>query len=96
MTPPSTWGAPPISEAERERRAIELAKALGLMERRSKRSKRGGPSCEDCYFHRHLLCALDLDGPCATFRPDSPDGLAPPLQPALLPRRADGELQEAA
>ena len=37
-------------------------------------------SCEECFFRRNLLCALDLDAPCATFRPDSPDGLRPPQQ----------------
>jgi hypothetical protein len=37
-------------------------------------------SCEDCYFRCNLLCALDLDEPCATFRPDHPDGLRPPRQ----------------
>ena len=37
-------------------------------------------SCEACYFRRNLLCALRLDEPCATFRPDSPDGLRPPQQ----------------
>ena len=37
-------------------------------------------SCEQCFFHRNMLCALDLDAPCATFRPDSPDGLRPPKQ----------------
>jgi hypothetical protein len=37
-------------------------------------------SCEDCYFRRNLLCALDLAEPCATFRPDSPEGLRPPRQ----------------
>jgi hypothetical protein len=38
------------------------------------------PRCEDCYF-RHLgLCALDLDAPCSTFRPYSPEGLRPPSQ----------------
>jgi hypothetical protein len=26
-------------------------------------------TCEDCYFRRNLLCALELDEPCATFRP---------------------------
>jgi hypothetical protein len=25
--------------------------------------------CEDCYFHQNMLCALDLDKPCTTFRP---------------------------
>ena len=37
-------------------------------------------TCEDCYFGRNLLCALSLDEPCATFRPDTPDGLRPPQQ----------------
>ena len=37
-------------------------------------------ACEDCYFRRNLLCALALDEPCATFRPDNPDGLRPPQQ----------------
>jgi hypothetical protein len=37
-------------------------------------------ACEDCFFHRNLLCALDLDDPCPTFRPDSPEGLRPPQQ----------------
>ena len=37
-------------------------------------------SCEDCFFHKNLLCALNLDEPCATFRPDHPDGLRPPQQ----------------
>jgi len=37
-------------------------------------------TCEDCYFGRNMLCALALDEPCATFRPDHPDGLRPPSQ----------------
>lgn len=44
------------------------------------------PSCEQCYFHRNLLCALDLSEPCATFRADRPEGLVPPRQPVLLMR----------
>ena len=44
------------------------------------------PSCEDCYFRRNLLCALELDDPCATFRADRPEGLVPPRQPVLLMR----------
>ena len=43
-------------------------------------------SCEDCFFRRRSLCALGLDAPCPTFRPDTPDGLVPPRQPALLMR----------
>ena len=37
-------------------------------------------SCEDCFFRQHLLCALDCDAPCPTFRPNHPDGLRPPQQ----------------
>lgn len=38
------------------------------------------PRCEDCFFMRNLLCALPEPQPCATFRPDHPDGLRPPQQ----------------
>ena len=37
-------------------------------------------SCEDCFFKRNLLCALDSDEPCPTSRPYHPDGLRPPQQ----------------
>ncbi len=37
-------------------------------------------TCEECFFRRNLLCALDLSEACATFRPDGPDGLRPPRQ----------------
>jgi hypothetical protein len=37
-------------------------------------------TCDDCFFRCHELCALDLDQPCSTFRPDSPEGLRPPSQ----------------
>ncbi len=37
-------------------------------------------ACEDCFFERNLLCALQVDEPCPTFRPDSPEGLRPPQQ----------------
>ena len=43
-------------------------------------------SCDECYFRCNLLCALNLDEPCATFRPDRPEGLVPPRQPVLLMR----------
>jgi len=39
-----------------------------------------------------MLCALDLDEPCGTFRESRPEGLVPPRQPMLLlrpPRWAD-------
>jgi hypothetical protein len=25
-------------------------------------------TCEDCYFKQNMLCALQLDEPCVTFR----------------------------
>ena len=43
-------------------------------------------SCEDCYFRKNLLCALELEEPCTTFRPNRPEGLVPPRQPVLLMR----------
>jgi hypothetical protein len=37
-------------------------------------------SCEDCFFGQNLLCAISSSGPCATFRPNYPEGLRPPSQ----------------
>ena len=42
-------------------------------------------TCQDCYFHRHGLCALALERPCPTFRAAG-RVLEPPRQPQLLPR----------
>jgi hypothetical protein len=36
-------------------------------------------SCDECYFRRNLLCALELPEPCATFRPNEAQ-LKPPQQ----------------
>lgn len=58
------------------------------------REKKKVPSCEDCYFRQKMLCALDLEEPCGTFRESRPEGLVPPRQPMLLlrpPRWADRE-----
>jgi hypothetical protein len=67
--------------------ATEIAESLGLRRKGTvKRRRKNGRSCEDCFFHRHMLCALDLDAPCSTFRPDGDRGLVPPRQPALLYR----------
>jgi len=33
-----------------------------------------------------MLCALQVDEPCATFRENRPEGLVPPRQPVLLMR----------
>ncbi|CAB4933261.1 unannotated protein [freshwater metagenome] len=37
-------------------------------------------SCDACFFQRNLLCALELESACVTFRPDHPEGLRPPRQ----------------
>ncbi|MBV9366494.1 MAG: hypothetical protein JO046_18230 [Solirubrobacterales bacterium] len=37
-------------------------------------------SCEECFFRQNLLCAVSNSGPCATYRPNHPDGLRPPRQ----------------
>lgn len=45
--------------------------------------RRGGArkvTCDDCFFRCHGLCALSVPEPCATFRPDGPNGLRPPPQ----------------
>jgi hypothetical protein len=42
-------------------------------------SRRSKVSCETCYFGCNLLCALDKT-PCATYRPNAPEGLRPPRQ----------------
>jgi hypothetical protein len=36
-------------------------------------------TCDECFFRRNLLCALDLSEPCATFRPNAAQ-LKPPQQ----------------
>jgi hypothetical protein len=45
-------------------------------------ARKGGAaaSCESCYFRQNLLCAVSDNGPCATYRPNHPDGLRPPSQ----------------
>jgi hypothetical protein len=62
-----------------------------------RRARKKQPTCDDCFFRRHNLCALQLPGPCPTFRPDTGEGLVPPLQPALLMRQArEGRIAGAA
>ena len=36
-------------------------------------------SCDDCYFGKNMLCALNLGKPCPTFRP-ADRGLRPERQ----------------
>jgi hypothetical protein len=53
----------------------------------STKARERKPTCDDCFFHCNGLCALDLDEPCPTFRPNTSQGLVPPRQPALLIRQ---------
>jgi hypothetical protein len=82
-------GSADPGETRRERMGRTLADG---------RARSAAVTCEDCFFRRRSLCALGLDSPCPTFRPDTPDGLVPPRQPALLIRdRGEGaEVQVAA
>jgi hypothetical protein len=43
------------------------------------------PTCDDCYFRRHALCALVVERPCPTFRA-ADRTLLPPPQPRLVAR----------
>lgn len=65
---------------------IRARRGVRLPQRGSRSKKAKAPSCADCYFGQNMLCALELDAPCATFRPDRPEGLVPPRQPVLLMR----------
>jgi hypothetical protein len=58
--------------------AEPTARPAATLPARSRKTK--APSCESCYFRANLLCALQRDEPCATFRPDHPEGLRPPRQ----------------
>ena len=40
-------------------------------------------SCDDCFFRKNHLCALNLDAPCSTFRP-AERNLAPERQLAFV------------
>ena len=40
-------------------------------------------TCEECWFHQQMLCALDRSKPCPTFRPAERD-LAPERQLAFV------------
>jgi hypothetical protein len=44
------------------------------------KSSSKSPSCDACFFRCNMLCALTEDKPCATFRPNHPEGLRPPEQ----------------
>ncbi len=41
------------------------------------------PSCENCFFRQNMLCALDVNEPCTTYRP-AERGLKPERQLAFV------------
>ena len=45
----------------------------------TKTKKKQCLSCDECYFRKNMLCALNLDSPCPTFR-SAERGLAPERQ----------------
>lgn len=53
----------------------------------SGRSGSSKASCEECFFHKQMLCAVAGPTPCATFRPAHPEGLRPPSQMRFLFRQ---------
>lgn len=91
MMPRSGSNARGVGVIQIEHQATQMAEAIGLAKRRAAKRRKGRPSCEDCFFHSHMLCALDLDEPCSTFRPNSADGLVPPRQHTLLLRSQSEE-----
>ncbi|HYI38661.1 MAG TPA: hypothetical protein VEX39_18790 [Thermoleophilaceae bacterium] len=46
---------------------------------RMAKGKQKRVTCEECFFKQHMLCALNLDEPCTTFRP-AERNLAPEQQ----------------
>jgi hypothetical protein len=41
-------------------------------------------TCNDCFFRKTSLCALDLSEPCPTFRPDLRGQMVAPPQARLV------------
>ena len=41
------------------------------------------PTCDGCFFRQNMLCALELDEPCPTWR-EADRGLAPERQLAFV------------
>ena len=62
----------------------------------STKARKRKPTCDDCFFQCNGLCALDLEEPCPTFRPNTPDGLVPPRQPSLLTRQRQASADRVA
>ena len=46
-------------------------------------------TCNDCFFRKTSLCALDLSEPCPTFRPAVRGRMVAPRQPRLVEAPVD-------
>jgi hypothetical protein len=66
----------PAVEQVKAKRSKGLGRGMAMGRTQGKKKV----SCDGCYFRCNLLCALALEEPCATYRPDSPEGLRPPEQ----------------
>jgi hypothetical protein len=62
------------------------ASATPSAARRARKPRAPKITCEDCYFSKNLLCALDQDEPCPTFRAHE-QGLTPPQQLSFVFRQ---------
>jgi hypothetical protein len=59
-------------------------------------SKKIQATCEECYFRRAGLCALQVEVACPTFRAFSKGTMVAPPQPRLVPRTLDGFVPQPA
>jgi hypothetical protein len=64
-------------------RAADSGPGLGLNGEVRRVAKGKRVSCDDCYFKRNGLCALNVDKPCATYR-CAERGLKPERQLAFV------------
>jgi hypothetical protein len=69
-------GSPATGQLRHARKREGIGETLA-----GQQNRRAGArvSCDECYFRCHLLCALDLPEPCATYRPNAAE-LRPPQQ----------------
>ncbi|MGB0871879.1 MAG: hypothetical protein ACPGWS_00670 [Solirubrobacterales bacterium] len=68
---------------------LPASAAAPAMQPTARRRRKPAPqkvTCEDCYFHKNLLCALDADKPCPTFRHHE-QGLTAPQQLSFVFRQ---------
>jgi hypothetical protein len=60
------------------------SRPLTMIPRKDPMTRLTAPTCDDCYFRRHGLCAMTPEQPCPTFRAATRT-LQPPKQPRLVP-----------